>query len=204
MIKKRSITTPINVATIIASLSSSFIRYGNATACPVINNNDGASSCPEGCWHDDDDANAVEMTTFSDTSPPRECQPAGFGYYSPRNDDQRYPCGRGSFSNIQTAESCTSCPAGTYASSEAMNACEVCPASTYSGMPRSSGCSLCDPTYYSGVGANSVQVWNGIAYCVLSTSSTDEPSPHHPPATLSPSSMDPTPLATSRPSFSPS
>jgi hypothetical protein len=134
------------------------LRSGTATpVCPLV---DSTSFCPQGCWHG-------SGITFSNGS--RQCEPVGTGYFSPRNDDGRYPCAPGTFSNMETAEVCVSCPAGTHASVEGMDTCHVCPSSTYSAMPRSTSCSLCDPTHYSGDGANSVQVWNGNIYCVLST-----------------------------------
>ena len=133
-------------------------------------------SCPQGCW-------LASGIVFSDGS--RMCVPVGEGYYSPRNNDLRYKCNSGTFSNFPTAEVCTSCPAGTYSSSQGSVSCSVCPAGTYSGRPQSQYCSLCDPTYYSNEGANSAEAFGGKFYCILLTSA-------------------PTPLQSSLPSISPS
>jgi hypothetical protein len=130
--------------------------------------------CPQGCWHESGIVN-------HDGS--RKCAQVGSGYFSPRNDNGRYQCEPGTFSNQQYAELCTSCPAGTHSSSEGSSECSVCPSETFSGIPGSTYCGLCDSKYYSGDGANSAQVFGGQLYCVLLTdyptaSPTAQPSMH--------------------------
>ena len=132
---------------------SMLLCLGNGAICPEIN--DPGSSCSQGCW-----------LISSESSSNDKCQPVGVGYFSPNNDNDRYPCEPGSFSNTETAASCRSCPAGSYAYKEGMTGCDLCPPSTYSAEPQSTYCLECEALFYDGDGSVNIQVFNGISYCL--------------------------------------
>ena len=75
-------------------------------ACPLI---DKDLSCPEGCW---------DATISFQRRVRRQCEPVGRGNFSPRDEDLRWPCDRGTFSGIETAAACAPCPPGTHAPDE--------------------------------------------------------------------------------------
>jgi hypothetical protein len=172
-------------------LLSTTLLWSSAAAlkCPIV---PAGASCPQGCWHE-------SGLIHGDGS--RACVHVGMGQYSPRNDNRKYPCGMGTFSNIDHAELCSSCPAGTHASTAGRSECQACIPGTYSGIPRSAYCIPCDPEHYNGEGANSVQVWNGAVYCVLFT--FEETLAATSPPTSAPT-MTPTMTPTSTPTVTPS
>jgi hypothetical protein len=116
------------------------------------------SYCPEGCWHE-------SGITLIDGS--RECVPVAHGYFSPQNGDYRLPC-----------------PAGSYTSDEGQGKCHTCPSGYFSELG-ATYCALCDSMYYDGDGANAIQVWEGVAYCI-----------HVTPATAMTTTISPSPAPT--------
>ena len=101
------------------------------------------SSCPTGHYLGNGNGNHEAV-----------CQPVGMGYYSPPNDLDRHPCEARTFSNIETADSCTTCAPGTFAADPASPKCSYCPPGTYSSRTPSSKCNECDPYYYHGYGSD--------------------------------------------------
>jgi hypothetical protein len=116
------------------------------------------SYCPEGCWHE-------SGITLIDGS--RECVLVAPGYYSPQNEDHRLPCHAGSYTSVEGQATCHTCPSGLFSEF----------GSTY--------CIPCDSMYYDGDGANSIQVWEGVAYCT-----------HVTPATAMTTTISPSPAPT--------
>ena len=115
------------------------------------------SKCSRGCWNESD-------SKFSNGT--RACVVVGFGHFSPHDDDCRYPCEPGTYSNTQNAERCTSCPGGSHASGSGHSECEICPPGTYSNIRGGTYCVPCDSKFYDGDGANSMEVFDGVAYCI--------------------------------------
>jgi Tyrosine-protein kinase ephrin type A/B receptor-like len=97
----------------------------------------------------------------------RICIAVGAGYFSPRNDNNRYACARGTYSNNTEAESCSVCPAGSI-SDVAFQECFLCPAGFYQELPGQYTCKQCVPGY-NGEGANSFfySVNTNTLYCEL-------------------------------------
>ena len=115
-------------------------------------------SCGSGCYNKD---NVVLNGGL------RICVPAGVGYFSPRNDNDRYVCPRGTYSNNTEAESCSVCPAGSI-SDVAFRECFLCPAGFYQELPGQYTCKQCVPGY-NGEGSNSFfyNVNTNTIYCEL-------------------------------------
>ena len=151
----------------------------------------GSSRCSGGFW-----------TPAAADPHHQPCQPVGHGYYSPNNDNRRYPCPLGTYSNQLNAVTCEECPAGTFSntatavpsssSSSSLTAgllspplgatapggavtCEPCASGTYTPLPSSVICLSCDPSHYDGFGSDYgyQDVVNGTVYCVA-------PRQHHP------------------------
>lgn len=124
-------------------------------------------SCPGGCWTTDPNLTLPDGT--------RQCNSVGVGYFSPQNDNLRYVCPQGSFSNTTNASACVVCPAGTHSSSEGRaTECDRCPAGTYSGVPGSSYCAPCLRDFYDQAGANAAELWNGRLYCHFIEAAIDD------------------------------
>ena len=86
-------------------LSTTLLWSSSAThMCPIV---PAGALCPQGCWHECG-------LIHGDGS--CSCVPSGVGQHSPRNDNCKYLCGMGTYSNIDGTELCSSCPAGTHAS----------------------------------------------------------------------------------------
>ena len=115
-------------------------------------------SCGPGCYNKD---NVVLNGGL------RICIAVGVGYFSPRNDNNRYACSRGTYSNNTEAESCSVCPAGSI-SDVAFRECFLCPAGFYQELPGQYTCKQCVPGY-NGEGANSFfyNVNSNTLYCDL-------------------------------------
>eukprot|EP00980_Cylindrotheca_fusiformis_P006206 scaffold1327_cov124-Cylindrotheca_fusiformis.AAC.10 len=143
--------------------------------CPKV---EAGSHCPEGCW------NKSGKAIFDGS---RECVLANAGYYSTASDDDQFPC-----------------PAGSFTSMEGESACHACPAGSFSALG-SVFCIPCDPTHYNGDGANSIQVWQGVSYCIRvpPTQEMPAPSPQLPTATTFPTTYPTTASTTSSPTIVP-
>lgn len=115
-----------------------YIIKSNAECSPTF------QSCGSGCYNKD---NVVLNGGL------RICVPVGVGYFSPRNDNNRYACPRGTYSNNTEAESCSVCPAGSI-SDVAFPECFLCPAGFYQELSGQYTCKQCVPGY-NGEGANS-------------------------------------------------
>lgn len=60
----------------------------------------------------------------------------------------------------------SSCPGGSHASGSGHSECEICPSGTYSNIRGGTYCVPCDSKFYDGDGANSMEVFDGVAYCI--------------------------------------
>lgn len=134
----------------------------SSSLCPMT----AEAQCTGGCW-DESEQNLLET---------QECAPVGTGYYSPQNNGFRYLCDPGTYSDIQNAQFCKKCPGGSYASARGQSECDICPSGTYSNTLGGTYCIPCDTKYYGGGGANSMEVYDGIAYCVCRNCRTAAPS----------------------------
>jgi hypothetical protein len=97
----------------------------------------------------------------------RICAPVGAGYFSPSNDNTRYECESGSYSNHDEAEFCSICDAGSI-SGVGFRDCFLCPSGFYQELPGQATCKECVPGY-DGDGANdfSYNAMTNTLYCEL-------------------------------------
>ena len=97
----------------------------------------------------------------------RICSPVGAGYSSPRNDNDRYQCRRGSYSSHDEAEFCSICDAGSI-SDTGFRECFLCPSGFYQELPGQATCKECVPGY-DGDGANnfSYNAMTNTLHCEL-------------------------------------
>ena len=97
----------------------------------------------------------------------RICSPVGPGYFSPSNDNNRYLCPRGTYSDQDEAASCSICEAGSI-SNAGFAECSLCPSGFYQELPGQYYCKQCTPGY-NGDGANnfSYNMESNILYCEL-------------------------------------
>ncbi|KAI2502716.1 hypothetical protein MHU86_11701 [Fragilaria crotonensis] len=95
------------------------------------------------------------------------CSPVGAGYFSPRNDNARYECESGSYSNHDEAEFCSICDAGSI-SGVGFRDCFLCPSGFYQELPGQANCKECAPGY-DGDGANdfAYDSMTNTLYCEL-------------------------------------
>ena len=61
----------------------------------------------------------------------RVCLPVGQGFYSPVDDNTRYPCPPGEYSDIAEAQVCTQCPEDTYQDALGQISCTSCSPGTF-------------------------------------------------------------------------
>jgi hypothetical protein len=113
--------------------------------------------CPSGCWN----SNGV---VGSDGT--RYCHPVSRGFYSLVNNDDRYPCEPGYYSNQDAADICEPCPWGTYAPQIESKTCTPCPPGSYNPYFGSDWCSTCDQGIYDGTGSDFTLSVGGIRYCL--------------------------------------
>ncbi|KAL7579375.1 hypothetical protein ACA910_014047 [Epithemia clementina (nom. ined.)] len=105
------------------------------------------TTCPAGLYASVSVGHGKETDSFS-------CQPVGTGFYSPKDDTNRYPCAAGTFSSSETAEACEACPAGMYAATAGSAACTYCNVASFSSFSASVECVPCNPYYYGGLGSD--------------------------------------------------
>jgi len=100
--------------------------------------------CNAGCYN-------AQGTNETDGS--RNCEPVGPGFYSPMMDDLRRPCESGTYSDSDTAATCSLCDAGSYSDEQATE-CHLCPSGFYNTAMGAQLCMQCNPRYYNGTGAD--------------------------------------------------
>lgn len=106
------------------------------------------TSCPKGCYLPEKEQ--IDDNGF------RDCVDVGVGFFSPLDDDKRYNCAPGYYSNSQTASKCTPCPAGSIGTSEGATECFDCLPGLFQSYQGKTECWPCDDSYYNGSGSNTI------------------------------------------------
>lgn len=127
--------------------------------------------CPSGCW------NMEGIVAIDGT---RLCWPTPPGYFSPPEQDERFPCEAGQHTDQIGNSHCLLCPPGAIAPTVASTHCQPCRAGSYNPEDGASQCLPCDSGIYDGQGSDFILTIAGVQYCVepvrsqAPTSSTTE------------------------------
>ena len=89
-----------------------------------------SEACPGGCYR----------------ARSEECMEVGLGHFSPNNDDERYKCLPGFFSNLTNAEACLECASGSMSSEFASEKCISCPIGSFQAFAGKWWCVPCNQT----------------------------------------------------------
>jgi hypothetical protein len=171
------------------------------------------NTCPGGYWR-------------RSSNPSSDCAPAGEGFFSPDDNDSRYPCPPGSFAADVTTAICTDCPPGSFSAEAQAVTCQYCPSASYAEEAASQECVRCNDLYYAGLASDyaillsgqQTGLLQGDLFCIEplvgpiysktptaspSLPNTPIPSSKAPTPTMAPTGVKPDPSVTKRPTDSP-